>query len=265
MDDNLNKQLELNYIEGFFAFQGLEGIDIEDGRKFTTITTNSSVPWLNGVLRTTITDRALIKDAVEPQLQKFKGHHKPFVWHLGVLSSEANILQKQLSYHGGVEFKDIAMVADLKNESLFETDQSELKIKTIETEKVIDDWIVPFSQAFNLDSAGKKIFRHYIARNLRSNSVNIRCFTGYVEDSPVASSMYFVAAKVPVIYNVGTLIEFRRRGFASAMVQATCSALRKSGESLVGLYSSPENSYVYRKLGFQEIGQKHGFSFENNT
>jgi ribosomal protein S18 acetylase RimI-like enzyme len=57
------------------------------------------------------------------------------------------------------------------------------------------------------------------------------------------------------IYSVGTLPEFRGRGFGVAVTRAAIEEARRRGYRLCVLQSSPKGYPLYRRLGFRDCGQ----------
>ena len=75
------------------------------------------------------------------------------------------------------------------------------------------------------------------------------------DDEIVATSLFFLADGLAGIYSVSTLAAERGRGLGA---HATAQALREArqlGYRVGVLQSSPDGHSVYRKLGFQDLGE----------
>lgn len=59
-----------------------------------------------------------------------------------------------------------------------------------------------------------------------------------------------------MVVSVGTLTEYRKKGYASALVDRLCQDCFREGMKFLCLfYDNPEAGQIYRRLGFTEIGQ----------
>ncbi|NLC78278.1 MAG: GNAT family N-acetyltransferase, partial [Ruminococcaceae bacterium] len=59
-----------------------------------------------------------------------------------------------------------------------------------------------------------------------------------------------------MVVGVATLEEYRKKGYASAMVARVCEESLKLGKKFICLfYDNPEAGKIYRKIGFKEIGK----------
>jgi ribosomal protein S18 acetylase RimI-like enzyme len=96
----------------------------------------------------------------------------------------------------------------------------------------------------------------FAAKRLIGRRVRTRYF-GVVVDGEVASytDLYQAGADAQ-IEDVGTLHEFRERGYATAVVLAAIAAARGDGAEFVFLVADLEDwpKDLYRRLGFDELG-----------
>jgi ribosomal protein S18 acetylase RimI-like enzyme len=80
-----------------------------------------------------------------------------------------------------------------------------------------------------------------------------RGFVGFVRERPVAMVALVRAEGALGIYSLGTLPEYRRRGYAEALLRSALEE-KQPGELLV--LESTESGYpLYRRLGFREAAQ----------
>jgi hypothetical protein len=75
---------------------------------------------------------------------------------------------------------------------------------------------------------------------------------GRVEDKPVGAAMSYRTDAAVGIFGVTTIASMRRRGYGSALTRA--AMLVESGLPSV-LAPSPEGEGVYRRLGFEHVGE----------
>ena len=75
---------------------------------------------------------------------------------------------------------------------------------------------------------------------------------GYLDGSPVTCAATMEHAGVLGVYSVATLKEYRRNGYAEAVVRHAVSEYRKRGSSgRLVLQSTPEGRRLYRAMGFR--------------
>ncbi len=83
---------------------------------------------------------------------------------------------------------------------------------------------------------------------------------GYAGGMPVSTAATLAAGDVVGLYSVGTLPEYRRRGFAAEISRhAVLQAYERHGVRLAVLEATRPGEGVYRKLGFREVTAVHTF------
>jgi hypothetical protein len=84
---------------------------------------------------------------------------------------------------------------------------------------------------------------------------SIHFYLGTVKDIPVATSMSFICEHSAGFYNIATLPEYRKRGYATAMTAyAMTEAFRKSCKTGI-LHASVMGEPVYSSMGFRPFGE----------
>ena len=82
---------------------------------------------------------------------------------------------------------------------------------------------------------------------------DVRLFTGYLEDRPVATSIAIRSGDVSGIYGVGTIEAARRRGVGTAVTWAAVEAGRGWGCDTIVLQATEMGLPVYRAMGFRTV------------
>jgi len=93
--------------------------------------------------------------------------------------------------------------------------------------------------------------KHRIAERLR-----VRYFAVEVDGAPVSYTDLYQAGTEAQVEDVGTLHEYRGRGYATAVVLAAIAEARRDGAEFVCLVADYEDwpKELYRSLGFDELG-----------
>ncbi|HXM56140.1 MAG TPA: GNAT family N-acetyltransferase [Candidatus Dormibacteraeota bacterium] len=87
-----------------------------------------------------------------------------------------------------------------------------------------------------------------------------RYFVGYTGGAAVAAAELFYGAGVAGLYSVVTLASHRRRGFGAALSSAALRLAREDGYRVAVLQASGAGEPLYRRLGFEAIGEYREFA-----
>ncbi|MFN7709945.1 MAG: GNAT family N-acetyltransferase [Holosporales bacterium] len=165
--------------------------------------------------------------------------------------------------------KSVSMVIDLDK---FLFDQSvnldhETLIKA--NNERLNDWMIPLIGAFESTC---DICRVYAAthENALKKNINLRHFSMYKttprpglipQEMPIASiTLSMRDTTIARIDDLGTLPEFQRKGYASALMRYALSEAKRLGAHHCFLESSDSGLGVYRKLGFEPLFQNNVYS-----
>jgi ribosomal protein S18 acetylase RimI-like enzyme len=138
-----------------------------------------------------------------------------------------------------------------------------------------DDWLLPdglvirrvctkqqlqdFAQivAANWTPPDEDVVRFYdlAAPVLLTEDAPLWLYIGYLGETPVATSELTVGGGVVGLYNICTLMAYRRRGIGYAMTLQPLLEAQSVGFHTAILQASDEGSSVYQKIGFEVFGQ----------
>jgi ribosomal protein S18 acetylase RimI-like enzyme len=80
-----------------------------------------------------------------------------------------------------------------------------------------------------------------------------RCYVGYVDGEPAATSQLVVYGGVAGLYYVGTRDCFRRRGLGEALTRHAMREGAAAGCDIASLQASPAGYPVYVRIGFRDV------------
>jgi len=81
---------------------------------------------------------------------------------------------------------------------------------------------------------------------------NTHFYLGFSGHKPVTACMTITQGDTSVLEMVATLPKYRRRGFASALINQALIDLRQQGVKTVTLRAEADGVSVYKRLGFHE-------------
>lgn len=82
---------------------------------------------------------------------------------------------------------------------------------------------------------------------------NVRHYIAALGDVPVATATMVISGSVPGIWNVGTLVEYRRRGISAELMRFLTAEAGALGYNSTMLLASPDGLPLYKRLGYRTI------------
>jgi ribosomal protein S18 acetylase RimI-like enzyme len=96
----------------------------------------------------------------------------------------------------------------------------------------------------------------FLGKELIAERVTMRCFAVVIDGEVVSYTDLYLRDSTAQIEDVGTLPEYRGRGYASAVILAAIGEARLAGADLVFLFAEADDwpKELYRRLGFDQLG-----------
>jgi len=123
----------------------------------------------------------------------------------------------------------------------------------------LNDWMMPLIGAFESTFEICSIYANIHEQALKNN-INLRHFSLYKQEKPVASITLSLINGIARIDDVGTLPEFQGKGYASALMRYVLSEAKRLGAYHCFLESSDSGLGVYQKLGFKPLFKNNIYS-----
>lgn len=182
---------------------------------------------------------------------------RPFLWWVDPLASP--LLPARLEVAGLKESgRYPAMRAALGGRGPVRAPEG-LEIRRVSTQREFEDFTEVLAASWDPPSStARKLFTlagPAMLDESRHGGAAARLFVGYAEGRPACISEAVLAGGVAGLYNIITAAAFRRRGLGRAMTLTAMEAGREEGYHTVILEASEMGEPVYRKLGFETIGE----------
>ena len=129
----------------------------------------------------------------------------------------------------------------------------DLEIKEISEKDEISTFLNTGASGFGEPPGSMDLFMRPIYNLSRTKLYKGRCYLGYSNGKPVATSLRFASGNVAGIYFVSVLPDFRRRGFGEAMTWRAVMDGHRDGCTIAYLQSSNMGLPVYRRMGFRKF------------
>ena len=128
-----------------------------------------------------------------------------------------------------------------------------------ENDNKLNDWMMPLIDAFESTFEICSIYAN-IHENALKKGINLRHFSLYKQEKPIASITLSIHDSVARIDDVGTLPEWQGKGYATHLMIYTLLEAKKLGATHCFLESSDSGLGVYQKIGFKPLFENNIFS-----
>ena len=157
-------------------------------------------------------------------------------------------LAERLSHKGFIiDDTGSCMLMYLDNYKKIKFEHADFVVSDIMGKKQLSEWVNILSEAlFEGELITVEQFKDIMTLD------NTYFYIGLLNGKPVTTCMTIVDGDTSTLEFVSTLKEYRRRGFASAVMNKAFMDLRQKGVKTVALNAEPDGISVYNKLGFKE-------------
>jgi GNAT superfamily N-acetyltransferase len=209
----------------------------------------SGVPQrqLNGVLRADDGDQV---DAHVGQLTD-RLDDVPWMWWVGPDSGPG--VADRLTAHGAEIVGESPIMTMPLDQPLTADLPPDVKIEPVGADGPIAEWVSVYSHSFGIpDTAVDHALR---IETERVDSVPLVRVAATVDGRIIGTALLFTAHDVAGIYVVSTLPEHRGKGIGAAVTASALEIAREQGFQDATLQASPLGAPVYRRMGFETIGE----------
>jgi FR47-like protein len=265
IDADLARCIESNYINEYRPMHDFMGATFNEDDLVTEFTTDLPTTWLNGILCADGRSASLPQRMEE--IISERRNRGPFSWRLGVLTPNRDVVRKLLQTHAPKRISRTAGMI-LNDPSIIESttmtarpkDQS-LIISEVRSEKELAQFMIPFNQSFCPSEITADFVEKFFRTRLEQYPKET-FLTGYLGERPVSCSYYVVNSDVAMINGVSTIEEFRGRGFARRIAEATIVHINTAHKLPVSAYTSEMSISLCKKMGFTDVYVREDYVFE---
>lgn len=249
--------MERNFIlQGRIFEAGLPGVlwfaDNSDGIRYAT-----GLPggWLNRAAGYDLPLQS-IKSAVEGVSEEYRSKQIIADWAVAGSQPGYDFLVQVLTAQRWVEYGSfLGMSLELSKAP--EAEESPYAVVPVDNSRALRDWMAVFSDGFSVESSCLSFVKDLYLRTVIDSHYCYEHFVVYEKDKALCCGSVHTQSGIPVIYNVTTLHDQRRRGAATALTKFLIQELQSRGESHAALFAqSVELCGFYERLGFAKCGSK---------
>jgi len=224
------------------AFEYL-GIPVGTEYGCTFIESGVLTPLLNGVVGFDCPED-LEEKAIQEISRHFQKRGLPHMWLIPSQRHQRGVIellqQQKLSLQG----KFFCMQLHASNSIA----SAGLSIERVHDGRLFDEWALQLCSNFAMEEDAAKAFAKLLLRGGLTGSFHH--LAGIFDGKMVSTASVLLQPQGAYIFNLTTQPEYRRRGFATAMMQRCIECACSFGKMEIALFSSQEAVSLYQKLGF---------------
>ena len=228
----------------------MQGGEVLESPALTRYVTGLKVSFTNGVHAARLGPGDVDRHIADAK-SAFDNAGVPALWWVGPLTRPGD-LGARLELAGFRHEEDMPwLAAELASVAEAPTPR-ELLVKRVSDQRDQAEWVRVMKRGFGM-TAEEEHAMNALATvvGYGADAEWIR-FLGRVEGRPVATSGLMLGGGAAGLYNVTTVPEFRRRGYAAAMTAVALEEADRRGHDLAVLGSSQMAIGIYQRLGFRE-------------
>jgi ribosomal protein S18 acetylase RimI-like enzyme len=257
-EDDLASAVHENLYALFRSMRAIPGCEIVESDNFACHHASLANPMFMGVWKTRLLPHE-IEAGIDGAVAWFEERNAPsFFWWTDSLTQPSDLTERLMrrGFDGNVE-GDPGMALDLHGLTEKTSLPKGFIITRATTGNSLEDWRDVFAAAFDMPLSGGQA---WVDATVQAGGANApwRPYVGYFEGKPVATSILFNGAGVAGIYGVGTLPEWRHKGFGAAITLKSLLDARRQGYRFAVLFATRLGYPMYQRLGFREVACKIG-------
>jgi len=139
--------------------------------------------------------------------------------------------------------------------SAFPDPPKELQVRQVASSQEVTDLLRTGALGFGAPPSYFEVWSRAILADIADRRSETASYVGYVDGTPVATSLRFTTGDVAGIYFVSTIPAFRNRGFGEAMAWRAVADGRAAGCKLSCLQASRMGRSIYERMGYRVFAE----------
>lgn len=257
-DDELASAVHENLYSLFRSMRVIPGCEIMESDRFACHHAPLTNPMFRGVWKTRLAPDE-IEAGIDDAVAWFEERNAPsFFWWTDSLTQPSDLTERLMrrGFDGNLE-GDPGMALDLHSLAGEMGLPIGFTITQATTKNSLEEWRDVFAAAFDMPLSGGQA---WVDATVQAGGENApwQLYVGHYQDKPVSTGILFNGAGVAGIYGVGTLPEWRSKGFATAITLKPLLDARQHGYRFAVLFATRMGYPMYQRLGFREVACKIG-------
>ncbi|HEY6285337.1 MAG TPA: GNAT family N-acetyltransferase [Ktedonobacteraceae bacterium] len=248
---SLINAMELNVHDAWIRFAHGLGATIHDERDLLWFVSGLPFHLANGIVKARFpVDR--LTDNLDERLRQLSAEHVPMAWLIGPSTHPVDLGSHLEAYGWILGDETPGMAVDLKTLDKSLSTPASLTIELVQDEATFRTWLRIMTVGSEIPEEGLKFLLELVSRRGFNVDPMVHYYLGFLNGSPVATSLLYLSEGVAGIYNVTTLPEVRHQGIGSALTVAPLVQAHEWGYRIGTLQSTPMGLNLYHRLGFRE-------------
>ncbi|MGA7845671.1 MAG: GNAT family N-acetyltransferase [Thermoplasmata archaeon] len=227
--------------------------NLEESAQGIRICSGVPFPIFNWVLRNRFSESEA-DEQISATIHHFRARGLPFYWGIFPDDRPRNLRERLLA--AGFEAEEAPAMAIELDRPPTPPPRKGLSIEPVRTMEQVRVFAETLNAGdFQAAPEVAETIPDVLRPSLSSGSAepHLRCFVGYHDGKPVATSARFLSGGVVGIYGIATVPAARRRGFGMSMTLAALEDGRTLGYRSGVLTATTMGEPLYRHLGFREL------------
>ncbi len=233
--------------------RGRPWAEVREEPDAVSVLTDIPFTWVNTVCGVHL-DAATADRRIEELLAPFRARRRRMRWWIPPSATPDDLLDRLIDHGLKPEYADEAMARDLADWQPSHLPDG-VTVERVTDASTFHTWTETFAYAFDVEpSRADAVFERRFADIAVGATSLIATYLARLDGEPVATAFGRSSGGVVGVYAVGTVAAARRRGIGAAVTSRVMSEARADGARLAVLSASDMGRSVYRRLGFEDIG-----------
>jgi GNAT superfamily N-acetyltransferase len=233
-----------------FGYSNWPGIEIRSGGEVSWCITDISFPTCNVAFQARLKPE-ITEEVVKGFISRGESRKVPLYWYTTRNSLPSNLGEKLIEqgfiYRGDSPGMAVDILRVMENTSI----PPGLEVKEVRDLEALKLWCRVTVGGFGMPSYAIPALFKWFSTGTKLE-IPQKFYLGWLNGSPVATSMVRFAEGVAGLYFVAVLPEARRRGIGAAITQKPLAVARDAGYQIGTLLASNMGFPVYLKMGYKE-------------